>query len=142
MAKLYYEDVDVGCDVPTLTKNPTTIQLVKWAGATQDPARIHYDRDRAQMAKLPGLIVHGLLKCQWLTQMMTSWIGDDGELKRISCQYRGMDLVTDTITCRGRVTRKYSTDDGGFIECELWLGNQRDEETTLGRAIAVLPSRD
>ena len=33
MAKqVFYEDIEVGSEVPTLVKHPTTRQLVKWAG--------------------------------------------------------------------------------------------------------------
>ena len=138
---IYYEDVAVGTEIPTLVKYPTTTQLVKWAGATQDPARIHYDKDYAQGAKLPGQIIHGLLKWQWFIQMLTDWIGDEGNIKKVSCQYRGMDLPGDTIKCKGKVTSKYIKDDEHYIECEIWLGNQREERTTFGSTIVILPSR-
>ena len=140
MAKFYYEDVEVGTEIPTLVKHPTTTQLVKWAGATQDPARIHYDKDYAQRVKLPGQIIHGLLKWQWFIQMLSDWIGDDGNIKKVSCQYRGRDLPGDTIKCKGKVTKKYIKD-AHYIECEIWLGNQREERTTSGSAIVTLPSR-
>ena len=32
--ELYFEDVEEGTEIPTLVKNPTTQQLVRFAGAT------------------------------------------------------------------------------------------------------------
>jgi len=142
MGRLYFEDVEVGSEIPALIKRPTTKQLVYWAAATQDPARIHYDKDRAQMVKLPGTIVHGLLKYQWFIQMLTRWVGDDGDVKKVACRFRGMDLPGDTVTCRGRVTKKYVADGHGWLECELWLGNEREEKTTLATATVILPQRE
>jgi len=141
MVRLYFEDVNVGCEIPKLVKKPTITQLVRWAGATQDPARIHYDKDRSQEVKLPGPIVHGLLKCQWLIQMLTLWIGDDGDVKKVSCNYRGMDLPGDNIRCTGRVSKKYVEDGQGCLECELWLGNEREERTVVGVGTVVLPRK-
>jgi acyl dehydratase len=142
VAKLFYEDVQVGTEIPDLVKHPTTTQLVKWAGATQDPARIHYDKDYAQSAKLPGQIIHGFLKCQWLIQMLTDWIGDDGNIKKINCRYLGMDLPGDTVTCKGKITKKYIQDGDHCVECDIWLGNQREDKTTAGSAIITLPSNE
>jgi len=141
MPKLFYEDVQIGTEIPALVKRPTTTQLVKWAGATLDPARIHYDKDHAQKVELPGQIVHGLLKCQWLIQMLTNWIGDDGIIKSIKCKYLGMDLPGDTIECAGKVIGKSTQDGKDAIECEIWLGNQRQAKTTIGSAVVELPSK-
>ena len=33
-AQIYYEDVEAGSDLPSLEKNPTTRQLVQYAGAS------------------------------------------------------------------------------------------------------------
>jgi len=57
----FYGDVEVGAEVPALVKHPTTMQLVKWAGASGDYLQIHYDKDFAQSQGLPGVIVHGWL---------------------------------------------------------------------------------
>src|SRR5688500_14517452 len=49
MAKplVYYDDLDVGDALPTLVKQPTTRQLVKYAGASGDYYEIHYDHQFA-----------------------------------------------------------------------------------------------
>ena len=141
MAKLYYEDVEVGAEIAPLVKQPTTRQLVRWAGASGDFNEFHYDKDVAQSAGLPGVIVHGLLKFQFLIQMLTDWIGVDGNLRKVSCRYRGMDFPGDTITCKGTVVNKFVDGDRHCLECEITLENQRGEQTTPGRAIVAVPSR-
>jgi len=141
MSKVYYEDIEVGAEIPPLVKKPTTRQLVRWAGATGDFNEPHYDKDMALSWGLPGVIVHGLLKYQFLIQMLTDWIGVDGDLLKISCQYRGMDFPGDTITCTGKVVKKFVEGDRHCLECEICLSNQRGERTTPGRAVVALPSR-
>src|SRR3990172_568140 len=141
MGQLYYEDVEVGMELPTLVKHPTPQQLVKWAGASGDYYQIHYDKDFALAAGLPGTIVHGWLTLSFLAQMVTDWIGEEGTLKKIGCSYRGMNFPGQDVICKGKVTRRYVKDDEHYVECELWAENPPGEKTTLGSAIIVLPSR-
>ena len=142
MAKqVFYEDVTIGMDIPPLVKCPSTRQLVMWAGASGDYYEIHYDKDFALKNGLPGVIVHGRLKAAFLGQLMTDWIGDKGSLKKLTCSYRGMDVPGDTLTCKGKVTKKYEKDGEHYVECEIWLENSKGEKTTLGTAIATLPPK-
>jgi acyl dehydratase len=138
---IYWEDVKEGSELPTLTKHPTTRQLVRYAGASGDFYEIHYDKDFAQGNNLPGPILHGALKNAFLAQLVTDWIGDQGTLKKLSCQYRGMDVPGDTIMGKGTVSRKYMQDDQHLVDCEIWLENSKGERTTPGSATVVLPSR-
>ena len=139
MPILHYENVNVGDEITALVKHPTTEQLVRWAGASGDYVPIHYDKDIAQSVGLSGVIVHGILKLQFLTQMVTDWMGPEGTLKKISCRYKGMDYPGDTLTCKGKVTNKFIDGDEYCLECELSCENQRGENTTPGSAIIVLP---
>ena len=140
--KLYWEDVQEGAELPPLKKNATTQQLVMYAGASLDFYQIHYDKDAALASDLPGVIVHGALKNAWLAQLVTDWIGPDGTLRKLSVQYRGMDVCDDPLTCNGKVSRKYAEGDGHYVDCEIWLENGKGEKTTPGTATVILPSRE
>ena len=95
----YFEDVEVGSSIPPLEKDPTTQQLVKYAGASGDFYQIHYDKDFALKNNLPGVILHGALKNAFLGQLMTDFAGELGWLKKLSVQYRGMDQPGSKVTC-------------------------------------------
>ena len=43
--QVYWEDIDEGSEVPPLVKEPDSLQLVKYAGASLDFYQIHYDKD-------------------------------------------------------------------------------------------------
>ena len=140
--QLYYEDVADGMDIPTLVKLPTTQQLVKWAGASDDYNEIHYDKDFAQMAGMPSVIVHGWLTTSFLCQMLTDWIGDKGKLKKVNIRYQGMLFPGEEIRCKGKVLKKYVQDGDRLVDCEIWAENPRGERTTPGNATILLPSKD
>ena len=142
MAQLHWQDVEEGMDVPTLVKNPTTRQLVRYAGASGDFYEIHYDKDFAMGNNLPGPILHGALKNAFLGQLVTDWIGDGGTLRRLSCQYRGMDQPGKPLYCKGTVTRKYVEERRHLVDCDIWVEDNEGQTTTPGRATVELPSRE
>jgi len=143
MAKqFYYEDLEVGSEIPKLEKDPSTQQLVKYAGASGDFYQIHYDKDFALANKLPGVILHGALKNAFLGQLMTDFAGELGWVSKLGVQYRGMDVPGVKIVARGKVTKKYVEGDKHMVDCEIWIENAKGEKTTPGTATVILPSRN
>lgn len=139
--QVYWEDVTDGMELPPLVKNPTTRQLVQYAGASGDFYEIYYDQEFARGNGLEGVILHGALKSAFLGQLITDWAGPLGDLKRLSCQYRGMDYPGQPVTARGAVTRKYREGEQYLVDCQIWLENSAGETTTPGSATVALPSR-
>ena len=150
--QLYWEDIEVGAEITPLPKVATTQMLVKWAGASGDFNPLHYEDSFAASQEVGKPIVHGQLKRAWLVQMITDWIGEQGTLRKFSCQFRAMDYPRpmksvaepqegETWWCKGRVTRKYAEGDEYRVDCNIWVENGNGERTTSGKATAVLPSR-
>lgn len=151
--QLYYEDIVVGSEVTPLPKVASSQMLVKWAGASGDFNPAHYEDTFAAAQGIGKPIVHGQLKRAWLVQLMTDWIGEEGILKKFSCQFRGMDYPRlmktfqepqegDTLWCKGKVTSKYVEDEEHYVECEIWVENTQGEKTTRGNATVALLSRE
>jgi len=139
--QVYYEDVMVDSEIPPLVKQPTTRQLVMWAGASGDYYAIHYDKDFAQSKGLPGVIVHGQLVASFLGQLVTDWMGEQGSLKKLACNYRGMNFPGEAITCRGKVIKKYIENGEHCIECNIWAENAKEEKTVTGKSTVIMPAR-
>ena len=138
--QLYFEDMTVGSEIPSLVKQPTTRQLVMWAGASGDYYQIHYDKDFAQGRGLPGVIVHGQLVYCFLGQLMTDWMGEQGSLRKLSCSYKGMNFPGEVLVCKGKVNKKYIEDAAHFVECSIWTENPAGEKTVSGTATVILPA--
>lgn len=144
MAKtsLYYDDLAVGDSLPDLVKQPTTRQLVQYAGASGDYYEIHYDHHYAVNAGLrDGVIVHGLLTAGWLAQLMTNWLPSQQSLKHFGVSYRAMARPGDTITCRGTIVAQYEKDGENLLDCDIYAENQRGEKCAIGKATVALPKR-
>ena len=108
--QIYFEDVEVGTEIPPLVKHPTTVQLFTFSAVLQLTHRIHYDKDFAAKEDHPDILVHGPLHGAFLVQLMTDWIGKQGLLKKISYQNRARAFPGDTLTCKAKVTKKYVKD--------------------------------
>lgn len=139
--KLYYEDVAVGGEITTLVKQPTTRQLVMWAGASGDFNPIHYDKDYALSRGLPGVVVHGQLVGCFLGQMVTDWAGEPARLKKLALSYRGMNFPGETLVCKGTVTKKYVEEGEHCLVLSIWVENPKGEKTVSGTAIVILEAR-
>jgi acyl dehydratase len=150
--QVFWEDVEVGSEVPPLPKVATSQMLVKWAGAVMDWSPLHWDDFFCANQGVETRIIHGELKRAWLVQLMTDWIGEQGILRKIACQYRALDhprpmktptepVEGETWWCRGKVSAKYVEGDEHCIDCEIWVENGKGEVTTPGAATVVLPIR-
>lgn len=126
--------VEVGTELPALSKEPSSQTLVKYAGASGDFYQIHYDKDYAQATGLPGVILHGLLKTGYVGQLVTDWLGDSGTLVFLDVSYRGLDFPGRTYRCRG-VVRSV---EGRDVKLEVWGEDADGNRTTIGTAGARL----
>jgi len=141
MSQVYFQDVQEGQEIPPLTDKPTSQRLVMWAAASGDFYQIHYDKDFALGNGLPERITHGALKHALLGRLVHQWAGDEGRVKKVACQYRGMDIVNEDVICHGVVKRKYQDGNENLVELELWTETPQGQKTTPGTAVVALPSR-
>jgi acyl dehydratase len=137
---LDWAGVAEGAEIGPFIKHTTTQDLVKYAGASGDFSEIHYDKDFALGVGLPGVILHGALKAAYLGKLMTDWLGDPGPLRSLQCQHRGMDFPSESVTCQGRVARKYVEDGQSLADCEISIENSSGQTTAPGQATISLPS--
>jgi len=141
LKQIYFDDIEVGMTLPTLTKQPTKQQLVMYAGASGDFYPIHYDLEFARSVGLDEVILHGALKSAFLGQLVLEWMGEAGKLKKLSVQYRKMDPADKPMYCKGVVSRKYVEMKEHLVECQIWAENGDGEKTTPGSALIDLPTR-
>lgn len=139
-----FEDVEIGFELPRLDKGPlTNMHLMRWSAAMENWHRIHYDQQFAvEHDKLPGLLINGSLKQQFLAQHLKDWAGRDGWLWKLTFQFRAMSVVGERMSVWARVSGKRRLPDFGLVDFELGIVNQDGAESTPGSAIVALPYRN
>jgi acyl dehydratase len=97
----FFEDVEAGCEIPSLTKTPDNLQLFMFSAVTWNCHRIHYDADFARDHDgLPNVLTHRPLLGSFLAQLLTDWLGRNGRLLRLEWSNRGPAVPGDVLTCR------------------------------------------
>jgi len=139
----YFEDVDVGSTLPLLEKGPlTTAHLMRWSAAMENWHKIHYDKQFAiEHDKLPGLLINGSFKQQFILQLLKDWVGPAGWVWKVSFQFRAMNVVGETLSVWGKVSAKRDTPAYGLVEIDLGITNDAGKESTPGKATLSMPYR-
>jgi acyl dehydratase len=139
--QIYFDDVNEGDEIPHLVKKLTKKNLVVYAVTAGDLYELHYDKDTATAQGFKDVIVQGRLKSALLAQAVTDWIGDEGKVKKLTCNNRGADYPGDEFTVKGKIIKKYQDNGENLVELDLWGENPAGDKTTFGIAVAALPSK-
>src|SRR5438105_6261654 len=139
--KLYYEDVQVGDEIPKLTKSPVThLQLVRYSGASGDFNPLHTDPKIGEMIGTDGIIAHGMLIMGFVGQLLSDYVGPHA-LRKFDVRFRSMTRLDDEITCTGTITKKYEADGEARIAGKVQAVDQNGDVKVSGRFVAALPRR-
>jgi hypothetical protein len=90
---------------------------------------------------MPGQFDFGPQRVCWLSQIVTDWMGDDGILRKLNVQVRHPNVVGDTNTVLGQVSRKWEEDGEHLVGVNIVNENQAGLGTALGTAVVQLPLR-
>ena len=156
---LFWEDVDVGDKLPDLKKGTYSVtelflfthgvlgtgranrQILEAEGSPDLGGGGRFDKEHAQKRRnMPGQFDFGPQRVCWLCQMVTDWMGDDGVMRKMHASVRHPNIVGDTNTVVGEVTKKYTEGDEHLVEVQVMNQNQSGLSTALGTAVVSLPS--
>jgi acyl dehydratase len=141
MTKHFYEDVREGEELaPVVVENLSRTDLVRYAGASGDFNPIHHDEEFARMAGNPTVFGHGMLTAGFVARCVTDFAGAEN-LRRYKVRFATRVWPGDTITCKGRITRKYEEAGERRVDGEVVALTQKGEAAVTGTFTAALPSR-
>ena len=115
----------------------TRSDFVRYAGASGDFNPIHHDDGFARAAGNPSVFGHGMLTAGLLARVVTRQVGREN-LRRYTVRFATRVWPGDTVTCQGRITRRY--DEGGEtrVDGELVAVNQKGETAVSGSFTAAV----
>jgi len=140
--QVFFEDVIVGQQIPSLEKKVTTINILMYVSAVWLIDRIHFDQPYAiQRRGLPDVVAPGNMAGDYYAQLLSDWAGEKGEVRKTSFQFRNFMVPGDVLTCGGKVVNKYVGGGKGRVELELWIINQGNVNCVPGKGVVELPMR-
>ena len=94
----------VGATMPPRSQTVEQVDLIRYAGASGDFNRLHWDTEYAATASpTKGVIVHGMLNLALLLRAVGDWVGGDDRLVSTSVSLRAPCPVGSTVTFRAEV---------------------------------------
>jgi acyl dehydratase len=104
---------------------------------------VHYNKEAAHAMGLPLAYDVGVQRHCWQIHMLTSWMGDDGWLKKSQMELRRHVFMSDIVRLKGKINKKYKDEKGECcVDIETEAINQRGENVMPGRATVIVPSRE
>src|SRR5919198_5071189 len=94
-AKISYDDVEVGTELPAQTFPVTRATLVQYAGASGDFNPIHWNEKFAKEVGLPDVIAHGMFTMAEAGRVVTDWVGDPGAVVEYGVRFSKPVVVPD-----------------------------------------------
>ena len=139
---VYYDDVNVGDELPAWSRKTDFMNWNRYAAVNDEFIPIHMD-DEAGRAALneQGAFGMGNLRYAYIVNALQDWIGDEGQIREIGCQFRAINQKNDVLTVTGKVTEKLVEDGEHRIKLEIDVVNQKGEPTCPGHAIVTVPAR-
>ena len=126
-------NLSVGQQLPIRHFKASNVSLFLYNAAIWNPHRIHYDEKYTkEIEHHPDIVIDGPLQGDWLSQTVTNWIRDDGNLLEFSYSNRRASYLGETLYAGGEIT---SIDpDTNIVVLNLYIKNEKDEVTTPGNA--------
>ncbi|MCZ4124338.1 MaoC family dehydratase [Streptomyces sp. H39-S7] len=123
-AKISYDEVEVGTELPAQTFPVSRATLVRYAGASGDFNPIHWNERFAKEVGLPDVIAHGMFTMAAAIRVVTDWVGDPGAVAEYGVRFTKPVVVPDD-------------DKGALIEVSAKVAAKLDDEARTVRVDLV-----
>ncbi|MFI1204147.1 MaoC family dehydratase [Streptomyces sp. NPDC020883] len=141
-AKITYDDVEVGTELPAQTFPVTRATLVQYAGASGDFNPIHWNEKFAKEVGLPDVIAHGMFTMASAVRVVTDWVGDPGAVAEYGVRFTKPVVVPNDgtgalIEVSGTVAAKLD-DAERTVRIDLTAKSAGQKVLGMARAVARL----
>jgi acyl dehydratase len=140
MKQLFFEEVEVGTEVPSLARKVSLLNLIKYAAASWEFFLVHIDKEFARKQGFKDVIIPAAYFGASLAKMISDWMGNRGRLKKLSYKVTVMCFVGDTLICKGKVIKKYREAGHNLVDCDIWVENQDGVKMVPASATVSLPA--
>jgi acyl dehydratase len=135
------EAVAVGDEAPGFTVEALSIEdFVRYAGASGDFNRLHYDEAFAKRSGQDGVIAQGMLLAGYASRLVTDWLGHR-YVRSFTTQFEAAVGEGEAVTVAGEVVDVTHAD--GETTVEVTVTVDGDDATALtGTATAIYPAAE
>lgn len=139
----YWEDVEEGQDLPSITYELSLLRLVAMVRASGVYDYVHFDRDYAQAVGARDAFIANHHAAGLFGRLMTDWAGPEADIRSLSFRMNTQSCANDILTITGKVGRKYIGRDGEYLVdlSDLNIAHPQAAAAVQASATMALPSR-
>jgi hypothetical protein len=131
--------VQRGDTIPPFERTTGFHNWNRYAAVNDEFVDIHMDDGAGQAAGYSGAFGMGNLQWAYLHNVLRDWVGEDGRIVRMACQFRGPNLRNTVVTARGTVTAVHSGDRETLIDLDVWTETEGGGKVAVGTATVAVP---
>lgn len=128
----------MGTEIPSLERTTGLGNWNRYAAVNDEFIDIHMDDESARAVGMPGVFGMGNLRIAYLHNLLRDWLGNAGDIVDFQCEFRGLNMRGDTLTCTGTVADTSEFDGLQLATLALGVVNQDHVNTTPASATVVL----
>jgi acyl dehydratase len=132
------QDIKVGDELPVFQRATGFHHWNRFAAVNDEFVPIHMDDEAGQAAGYPSAFGMGNLQWAYLHNLLRQWLGDDGRILNMSCQFRSANTKGQVVTAHGTVTGVRDEDGQRIVELDVWTEEQNGTKLAPGQATVAI----
>jgi acyl dehydratase len=132
------KDIKVGDELPTFERTTGFHNWNRYAAVNDEFVPIHMDDDAGRAAGYPSAFGMGNLQWAYLHNLLRQWIGDEGDILSLNCQFRSANVKGQTVTAHGTVTAVRDDGNRRIVDLDVWTEEQNGTKLAPGRATVAV----
>ena len=137
--KVRFDDVKVGDELQPWSRQTDFMHWNRYAAVNDEFVPIHMDDEAGQKAGYPSAFGMGNLQWAYLHNLLRQWMGDEGRIVNLKCQFRSANTKGQVITAKGVVTAVRDEGDERVVDLEVWTEEQNGVKLAPGTATVAIP---
>ena len=131
--------VEIGDAIPEFVRMSGFHAWNRFAAVNDEFVPIHMDDEAGRNAGNPAAFGMGNLQLSYLHAVLRQWIGDEGRIVRVQCQYRAPNLRGLNTIAGGTVTAVREEGGETLVDLDVWTRTEEGTVLAPGTATVALP---
>ncbi len=132
--------LSVGDELPTFARTTGFAHWNRYAAVNDEFVPIHMDDGAGRDAGYPTAIGMGNLQWAFLHTVLREWMGDEGRIEQIACQFRSPNVKDQRVTAKGRIESIRVEGDRVLVELAVWTEADGGDQLAPGTATVSFPA--
>ena len=131
-----FDQLNIGDQIPKWSRKTSFAEWNRYAAVNEEFVPFHMDDEAGRQAgNEQGAFGMGNLRYAYIVNALRDWIGDEGVICEVGCQYRAINQKNDTLTVVGEISDKKIDDGRKMVFLKIDVVNDSNEGTCPGHAV-------